>query len=127
MVGTTVLFGVLLVLIGPIAYFISESRSFTAFIPSIFGVVLVLCGALASRPNMRMHAMHAAVLIALLGAIAAGAMSLPKIGELFQPTEDTRTVALTAQLTMTVICAVFVVLSVRSFIGARRRRREGAE
>ena len=118
----TIVIGVLLIALGPIAYFVSETESWTPFIPSIFGVVLGICGLLAARPSLRMHAIHAAVVVALLGAVAAGMRSFPNVGKLFKPDEETSRIALGAQLIMTLLCAFYVVQAVRSFVAARKRR-----
>lgn len=126
MTGITILIGLLLIALGPAGYFVSGGISNTAFIPSLFGIILVLCGVLASRPGLRKHAMHGAVLVALLGAIAAGKRSLPNATAMFNPQEETSQIALGAQLVMTLLCAIYVVLAIRSFIAARRKRAETA-
>lgn len=126
MTGITILIGLLLIALGPSGYFASGGISKTAFIPSLFGIILVLCGVLASRPGLRKHAMHGAVLVALLGAIAAGQRSLPNATAMFNPQEETSRIALGAQLVMTLLCAIYVVLAIRSFITARRKRAETA-
>jgi hypothetical protein len=108
-------FGVALILVG-IGGFVPGHHP-TALIPAYLGLVIGLCGALAMNPKYRMHAMHIAVLAALLGAIAAGgrlAISLTK------PAVDS--IAVSSQSITAVLCGVFVVLCIRSFIAARRAR-----
>ncbi|MDQ3179372.1 MAG: hypothetical protein M3Q33_02510 [Acidobacteriota bacterium] len=120
MPSTSITFGGLLILIGIIGYaygILNGSASLTAFIPSVFGIILVALGAAArSSENMRKHLMHAAVIVALLGFIIPLARLLPKFSELVL------SAAVLAQITMSLVCLVFVILSVRSFIDARRNR-----
>jgi hypothetical protein len=65
----TIVAGVILSAIGLFGYFGSpqENPSPTALIPAGFGVVLIVLGIVAHRASARMHAMHAAAAIALLG------------------------------------------------------------
>jgi len=75
------------------------------------------------RDNMRKHAMHTAVLVGLLGLVAAAARALPVglSGDIKNP------LAFGMQVAMAVTCAVFVGLCVKSFIDARRRRQSQAQ
>ena len=115
MAKLSIAFGIALILVG-IGGFIPNQAP-TALIPAYVGIILAICGMVAMKPDLRMHAMHGAVLLALIGFVAAGwrlAISLSK------PAVDS--VAVTSQLLMTVLCGVFVVLCIRSFIAARRAR-----
>jgi hypothetical protein len=94
--------------------------SLTALIPAAFGVVLAIAGVLARNDRMRMHAMHAAVLVALLGFVGS-ARGLLGIGTVLDGTAA-RPAAVVAQAIMAVLTLGYVVLAVRSFIEARRRR-----
>ena len=116
MASTTILFGVLLTLLGLGGYFLTGTSSATALIPAIFGLPLVVLGLLARSEPMRKHAMHAAAALALLGC--AGALfSLVRT-----PTAPRDTMAVFSQAAMVVLTAVFVGLCVKSFIDARRAR-----
>ncbi len=70
---TSIVSGVLLILIGIAGYVFSiadGNTSLTALIPAAFGLLLVVFGALAkSNESLRKHLMHAAVLVGLLGFI----------------------------------------------------------
>jgi hypothetical protein len=120
--GTTIAFGVVLIVLGVAGYIGSGGASFTALIPAIFGVLLAGLGALARNEAMRKHAMHGAVLIGLLGFLgsARGLLQLPALisgGDVARPT------AVIAQSVMAILMLLFVVLCVRSFISARAARR----
>ncbi len=126
MANITIVFGALLTVLGLYGYFGStaDSPSVTALIPAFFGVPLEICGILAMKDSLRKHAMHGAVMIALLGALAAGGRGLMKIGALFSNDPDVNKRPVVMMLLMAVICAVFVVLCVRSFINVRREREQ---
>src|SRR4029453_1849304 len=77
MTGTTRTFGLLLIALGVIGYLGTGRTSMTALIPAYFGAAFLVCSIIARQESARKHAMHAAVAIGLLGAIAALARALP--------------------------------------------------
>jgi hypothetical protein len=117
----TIVLGILLTLLGVIGYFATGQQSFTAFIPSFFGIVLLLLGALAAKDIARKMLMHIAVGVAVLGLLgsARGVMGLP---DLFtQPwAELDRPAAVVSQSVMAVACLIYVIAAVASFVKARR-------
>lgn len=119
----TVLCGVLLSAIGLFGYFgsASENPSLTALIPAGFGVVFIVLGIVAHRTAARMHAMHAAAVVGLIGFLLAGGRAFMKLGYLVSDDVTLRRpVAMTAL--MSLVCLVYVILCIGSFIAARRRR-----
>jgi len=119
------LVGAVLVAIGLGTYLGTGAHSGTALIPAALGVLIGLAGLVARNPRLRMHAMHVAVLVALLGVLGCipGVLKLPA---LLDGTAQ-RPVAVAAQLATFVICLAFVVSAVRSFIEARRSRASAGE
>ena len=117
MPATTRLFGFLLIVLGIASYVVTERTSVTALIPAFFGAVLVVLALVARNENARKHAMHAAVAIALIGAIASLVRAVPAVagGSATRP-------AVVAQLAMAVLMLVYVALGVQSFIAARKAR-----
>lgn len=119
---TAIMFGVLLILVGVIGYvygMMNGAASLTAMIPAIFGILLALLGFVAkSKENLRKHLMHAAVLIALLGLLGT-VSSFFKLPALFAGTAE-RPAAVVAQFATAVICLIFIILAVKSFVDARR-------
>lgn len=116
----TVFIGACLAATGLIAYAVSDSRSWTAFIPSIVGVLLLITAAIARNENARPHAMHAALLIAVLGALGSlrNVMGLPEAisGDAERP------LAVYSSTVMLVLLVIFVIAGIRSFVVARRAR-----
>ena len=116
MASTTIMFGVLLTVLGLIGYFLTGTTSVTALIPAFFGLILLVLGFLARSDAVRKHAIHAAAAVALLGCLGA-------LFSLFRAPLATRpAMAVFSQAAMAVLTAVFVGLCVRSFREARRRR-----
>lgn len=113
-------FAVLLILLA-IGFYI-PTQAPTALIPAGFGVLLGICGAIAINPKLRMHAMHFAALLGLLGTAMPLARAIPAF------LRGGRGASVIEQLLMAVLCLIFMVLCVRSFIAARvaRKAAEGA-
>ena len=117
MAKITIGLGLVLIVLGVGGYFGTGQESLTALIPAFFGLPLGLLGLIALKEHMRKHAMHAAALIALLGLVGSLFRIVKKliVGE-----ELEVSTAVTMQLVVAALCAVFVVLCIRSFIQARR-------
>jgi hypothetical protein len=119
----TIGFGVVLCAIGLFGYFraTTANPSITALIPFFVGNVLILCGIMGFIPNLRKHAMHAAAAVGLLGFIAAAGRGATKLGA---AASDDPTIHRAPRLVilMALVCFVFVIVCILSFISARRRR-----
>jgi hypothetical protein len=123
----TMFFGVLLVALGVTAYYLTDSMHRSQLAPAVFGIVLLLCGALANTEDSRrrMLWMHIAVTFGLLGFLASGAMVVMEyVWAHGEPFGEPMTVE--SREAMCVLCAIFVGLCVRSFIAARRGRKAAA-
>lgn len=108
----TLVFATLLILLGVGAYVFSGTG--TALLPAYPGVLLAILGGLAIVfDNARQHLMHAAAVVALLGALAPAAALVVRAAEMSP-------LALSINLGMLALCVVLLVLMVRSFIAARR-------
>ena len=77
MPSTTRLTGILLIVIGVASYQLTGRTSLTAMIPAFFGVAFVALAWAAQKEAARRHAMHAAVAIGLVGAVASLARAVP--------------------------------------------------
>jgi len=118
---TTLALGAALIVLGLGSYVLTGGVSLTALIPAAFGLLFVVAGALARDDRKRMHAMHAAVVIALLGFLGSF-RGLLGLGKVFDGTA-VRPAAIVAQTIMALLTLGYVVVAVRSFIQARRARR----
>ena len=105
----------------------SKGRSLTGLIPAVFGLPILLCGIWGTvKPHANKHAMHVAVTVALVGALAGslrGVMSLLS----WIKGEDFNSRALLFTALLGVICWIFVIACVKSFIAARKAREAAAQ
>ena len=117
MPSTTRYFGLILIVLGVASYMLTGRASVTALIPALFGAVLVICALVARNEGARKHAMHAAVAVGLIGALAALGRGVPAAlsGGATRP-------AVLSQLVMGVLLLIYVGLGVQSFIAARKAR-----
>jgi len=146
MTNNTLFVGLALVILGLYGYFngVSESKkrasdattearktdpnaaevqpdpvSKTSLIPAGVGAVFLLCvGAIVWNTNLRKHVMHFAAMVGLVGVIG-GFMPIMRSGF------DWDKIGVKIGLLMSLICAVFVGLCVKSFIDARKAREAG--
>jgi len=125
MAKVTIGFGVALILVGAVAFFLlgQHSHGIHALIPAAFGLLLVTFGAQAETPvaKKRMLFMHIAVTVGLLGFLG----TIPGIIGVVQMAAGhvvARPEAARVQAVMGTICLIYVALCVRSFIAARRAR-----
>lgn len=127
MARLTVVFGILLILLG-VGFYIGlaltegAAPSLTALIPAAAGIPIFLLGLLALREKYRMHAMHGVAVLALLGFLMPGGrlgMQVIRGGEL-------NSVAAASQLLMALLCGLLLMFCVKSFIDARRRQASAA-
>ncbi|TVQ50432.1 MAG: hypothetical protein EA371_00525 [Gammaproteobacteria bacterium] len=110
----TLVFAALLIALGVGAFLWSGSR--TALLPAYPGVVLALLGALALVfERGRRHLMHAAAVVALLGALAPAATLAIRAAQMSP-------LALTVNIGMLALCAGLLALMINSFLAVRRAR-----
>jgi len=117
MPALALLAGLVLIAVGVGTYVATGAHAPTALIPAAIGVLIAAAGLLARIARLRMHAMHVAVLVALLG----GLICVWKLAAL-AVTGPSRPVAMAEQGITAVVCLAFVVSAVRSFREARRSR-----
>jgi hypothetical protein len=118
----TIVVGVALVALGLVGFYGTGATHYTALIPAGFGAVFFLLGLVALKASLRKHVMHAAAILGLLGCAftVKGLGSLPALlagGAVERPG------AVIAKSAMAVLCGVYFVLCVASFVAARLRRR----
>ncbi len=118
---TTLTTGALLAAIGVAAYVLSEGRTVTALIPAFVGAPILVLGIVALAERARRHAIHGALVLALLGLIGS-APGLVKAVAWLAGTAPERPLAVQVQTAMAVVCIAYVALGIRSFIAARRAR-----
>lgn len=121
MARVSIVLGIVLILLGLGGYFGTDRESVTALIPAFFGVPFFLLGLFGLREERLKLTMHIAVVLALLGLVGS-ARGLPGAWTLISGGEVERPMAVWVQTAMALLCAVFMVLAVKSFIDVRRAR-----
>lgn len=124
MAKLTLIFALILIVLGVAVFIATGSHAPTALIPAYFGVLLGILGLLANSPNSkrRMVFMHIAVTVGLIGFIFPGWRGVSDLVGQAHGHAILRPVAMKEELAMAGICLVFVLLCIRSFIAARRSR-----
>jgi hypothetical protein len=112
--------GILLTLLGMIAYLASGGASITALIPAFFGIPLFILGYASRNEKLRKHLMHVAAALTLVGFIGTINGIGPLIS-LLTGGEVEHSGAAVAKSIMALLCLVFLIFAVRSFIAARRQ------
>jgi uncharacterized membrane protein HdeD (DUF308 family) len=114
-----IVLGIILIMLGLFAYFGLAAGSITALIPTFFGIPFLVLGIFGYRENLRKHMMHAAAALAVIGFLGT-ARGLYGFISMLGGTEVERSDAVTVQALMSVLCLIFVILAVKSFIAARK-------
>ncbi|MEP0860280.1 MAG: hypothetical protein HRF52_02445 [Ignavibacterium sp.] len=115
--------GIIFIAMGLYGYFGISSESITALIPTFFGIPLMILGWLGLNEKYLKHAMHGAAVLILLG-FAGTVGGLFKFFRMLGGAEMERPAAVTVQAIMAILCLIFLVFAVKSFIDARRNRQE---
>ena len=121
MAKLTIVYGVIFILMGLYGYFGISSESITALIPAFFGIPMLILGWFGLNEKYLKHAMHGAAVLTLLG-FAGTVSGLIKFFKMLGGAETTRPAAVTVQAIMAILCLVFLILAVKSFIDARKNR-----
>jgi 4-amino-4-deoxy-L-arabinose transferase-like glycosyltransferase len=111
-------FGLLLSVLGGVLFAVAENKSPTALFPAYFGIALIVLGFVAQKEKLRMHAMHVAALLGLIGLVGGVVMGILGL------VRDRPATVWAGSLGMALLCGAFLVMCVRSFIAARRARKQ---
>jgi len=122
MAKITIVFAILLIVLGLVGFFGTGGIHPTALIPTWWGVALGIFGLLAVSPDAgrRKLFMHINVTIGLLGFIGAAIVAIQGYMHETSAGIPHDMIALASKLTMAGLLLIYVILCVRSFIAARR-------
>jgi multisubunit Na+/H+ antiporter MnhF subunit len=121
MAKVTILFGLLLIVLGVVGFVGTGWKAPTALIPMYVGIVFTILGFFARRGSQkkRMLVMHIAVTLAVLGFLGT-VLSIWKFIQMETGHAMPRPIAVEDQAVFSVMMLIYVLLCVRSFIKARR-------
>ena len=120
MESVSIIYGIFLILWGVTVSFISDSNSLTSFIPSIFGLLILLFSFLAVKlPSKKKLFMHIVVSFGLI--VFIGGLDFSR--GLLKGTSFNNMWADTSKVMMLITGLIFTFLCVKSFIFARKNKR----
>ncbi len=121
MAKVTILFGILLILLGIFGFVATGSAHPTALIPAAFGLLLIVFGFLANSPEekKRMLWMHIAVTLGLIGFLGTVKGLVDYFRMATMGVEVKNPPATEAKAAMAAMLLFYVILCVRSFVNAR--------
>lgn len=127
MAKTTIIFAILLIILGLAGYFYTGHQHPTALIPMWFGLAMAVFGFLAMSPSesRRKLYMHINVTIGLIGFLGALIEAIRGYGTARSAGLDPDYIALASKLIMAALLLNYVFLCVKSFIEVRRARQLG--
>ena len=111
--------GTLLMVVGVGGYMLTHGVSRTALIPAVIGAVLIGLAYLGRTERLRRHAMHAAMIVALVG-LAGSARGLLQLPDVLSGEPVARPAAVYAQSLTAIPLLILLVAGIRSFVAARR-------
>jgi len=123
---TTIVTGLLLFLLAPLAFVLDKTIKAGSIIAAVLGLLLVACGLASTTVKSTKIAAHVAVVVGLLGFIGSlfgkGGLAFPNwIAALSGKSPDPH--AAFSQMAVFLLCGFFVVRSVLWFLGNRSSRK----
>lgn len=124
MAKTAIALGVLLILLGFLGYVSAGTYALLPLIPAMFGFLISLFGlfSLTDDAKKRMLFMHIAVTIGLIGFLVTVWSIVEYIQMVFGHRQFPHPVLVEEWAATAAVLLLFVLLSIRSFISARRSR-----
>jgi multisubunit Na+/H+ antiporter MnhF subunit len=119
MVLITRVTGAVLIVIGVAGYAITAGASLTALLPTVLGLPVLGLGVWAGDETRRRTAIHAALVLALLGFLGT-LMNVVQLPAVLSGGEVARPQAVVVSSLTALVCAVYLGVGVRSFVAARR-------
>jgi hypothetical protein len=113
--------GIVMIAMGVVSIAETPSSLFDIVFPAGLGMLFILMGLLARKEQLKKHAMHGAAMLSLLGLV----LTIPALSVLGAQSHGgmpPHAITSFAQMATGVLCLVFLVAAVRSFIVARRAR-----
>ncbi len=128
MAKITILFGLLLIVLGVTGYVGTGWQAPTALIPMYIGIVFTILGFLARRGSQkrRMTVMHVAVTLATLCFLLLS-LNIWYFIQIMMGHPMPRPIAVEDKAVFSFLMLIYVLLCVRSFIKARRTPPAGGE
>lgn len=109
--------GIILIVLGGLAYALTAFASWTALIPALFGLLFIVCG-LIGFINQTIGAVLG-IILAVAGVVGTG-MNLVELGSVFTGVSEQPAAVITSTITCVLLVAYVVVMS-RGLMNAYRK------
>jgi hypothetical protein len=117
----SILFGVLLNIVGLVGFFGTGAAHPTALIPSVMGLLLIICGFLARNEKLHASAIQAALVVGVIG-FAATASSFLDLMLVLRKTAGVQSPTIISKSATALLCGLFAARCIQSFVQTRRAR-----
>jgi steroid 5-alpha reductase family enzyme len=126
MAKVTIVFAILLIILGLVGFYGTGAIHHTALIPAWWGIAMGIFGVLAISPNegRRKLFMHVNVTLGTLGFLGGIITAIQGYGSARSAGVDPDYIAMTFKLIMAGLLLIYVNFCIRSFIAARRARQD---
>jgi hypothetical protein len=114
----TIVYAVILILIGVISYLASGMVSITALIPAFFGIVVLILGIAAFSEKTRKRAMHIASVMGLIGFLVT-VSGLFDVSAMLSGEQIARPGAAVGKSFMAIFSLIYFLICLWSFVSAR--------
>lgn len=118
MVYLSIFTGIILLLLGFSTWFLTGTDSPTALIPVAFGLLYITAGFIGRMDRYKKTAAYGTILLSVLG-VAGTSRAIPLLTDLLNGEAIESPIAVFSQLSMMVLCGVFLILSMRALKGLR--------
>lgn len=119
MVASTRLLGVVLIVVGVIAYVVTGAESVTALLPAFLGLPILVVGVLAGASSRQRPMIIVAVVLTILGA-AGTAMNVAELPALLAGDDVERPSAVVTSTITALMCLVYAIAGIRWIVTAGR-------
>lgn len=117
----TIAFGLILLVASLATYAAADAPDNKALLPAFLGLLVLACGvASLIKKDLRMHLMHAAVLLALVGVIVPLWPLYKFLAKNLEGDEGLRNIGIIVTMFAS---ALYIYAAVQSFVAARRKRK----
>ena len=119
--------GAVLIVVGVVAFILTGASSPTALIRAVLGLAILALGFLASRPALHRHAIHGAMLLAIILVAGSAPVAATFMMHLMSAGPAVRPGAGAAYTITLLLCAAYLVVGIRSFVAEHRTARRYKE
>lgn len=126
MAKVTIVFAILLIIVGLIGFYGTGAVHHTALIPAWWGIAMGVFGVLAISPNEKRRKlfMHINVTLGALGFLGGLIAAVQGYGSARSAGVDPDYIAMSFKLIMSALLLIYVNLCIRSFIAVRRAAKD---